>query len=66
MPIQAIIKSASLLMTKKNIVHYTVQDFLLHQDVIQAKEGGGAHIKSAYTSSLKLRLGETSKTTLIL
>jgi hypothetical protein len=65
MSIRAIIKSASLLMTKKNIVHYTVQDFLLHHDVIQAKEVG-AHIKSAYTSSLKLRLGEMSKTTLIL
>jgi hypothetical protein len=48
MPIQAIIKSASPLMMKKNNIHHTIQDFLLHQDGLRAKEWG-AHTRSVYT-----------------
>jgi hypothetical protein len=56
MPIQAIIKSASSLTTKKNSVHYSVQDFLLYQDGIRAKEQGATYQKCVHIV-LKAQIG---------
>jgi hypothetical protein len=54
----AIIKSGSPQMTKRKIIHYTVRDFLLHQDGLRTKERG-SYVSKVCSHCLENQIGRT-------
>jgi hypothetical protein len=45
-------------MTKRKIIHYTVRDFLLHQDGLRAKERG-SYVSKVCSHCLENQIGRT-------